>query len=250
MQMFLFIMSLLFSSVYCLTSHIDDCLISGMVWHNSSSACVPLLEQGPCSIGQHVVLGPQFEGICQAHKKCKEGEIEIISTNFTITCGCPDGEIKQDAKCQNLFTQGSCSSGYVLIAKESETLLCPENFDCVESLKCKSYQLAKKVFVEASDSSKIILKNHLKQLVCTKEGMKICCPQSNSNSLLSPANVVGSFLWKEPEAECVLDNQDAQKLFQGDSIGPVLSEMLAMKRNCGRRRAWSPYSRRCMKIYR
>ena len=80
--------------------------------------------------------------------------------------------------------------------------------------------------------------------------MKICCPQSNSNSLLSPANIVGSFLWKEPEAECVLDNQDAQKLFQVDSIGPVLSEMLAMKRNCGRRRAWNPYSRRCMKIYR
>ena len=62
--------------------------------------------------------------------------------------------------------------------------------------------------------------------------MKICCPQSNSNSLLSPNNIVGSFLWKEPEAECVLDNQDVRKLFQVDSTESVLLGMLAMKHNC------------------
>ena len=48
--------------ISCLTSDIEDCLLSGKVWYGLISQCVSLLEQGPCPRGMHVVLGPEFEG--------------------------------------------------------------------------------------------------------------------------------------------------------------------------------------------
>merc|ERR1711915_37297 len=233
------------SLISCLTSDIEDCLLAGKVWYGSNSQCVSLLEEGPCPRGKHVVLGPQFEGICQDYRKCRDGEIEIIGTNAVLLCGCPDGEIKHEGECLEHFTEGSCSVGAILVPKKDEFSSCPEQFECVEYSKCEPYKLAREQVVEASGSRKTDLKAHLKNLVCNKQQMKICCPQNNSYSLLSASNIVRSFLWKEPEGECI----DIDKYVRQEPAGPTPFGIITRKRTCGRRKKWNPYSRRCRRIY-
>ena len=154
-------------------------------------------------------------------------------------CGCPDGEIKYGGKCHLLFTQGFCSGGAILVPEKDEFSLCPAHFECVERSKCEPYQLAREEFRSASGPRKLYLKAHLRNLICNEQEKKICCPQSNSNSLLSAANIVRSFLSKEPGGECV----------DIDKYGPTPFRLITRTQRCGRRKQWNPYSRRCRRIH-
>ena len=248
--------------ISCLTSDIEDCLLAGKVWYGTKAKCFSLLEQGPCPRGKHMVLGPQFEGIlimsilccklflnspisglCQDYKKCRDGEIEIIGTDAVSMCACPEGEVKHEGVCRELFLQGSCSVGAILVPKKDEFSLCPEHFECVEHNKCEPYILARDEVEVASGSRKSDLKAHLKNLVCNKKEKKICCPQKNS--LLSASNIVRSFLWKEPEGECV----DIDTYVRQEPAGPTPFGIITRRQRCGRRKKWNPYSRRCRRIY-
>ena len=187
-----------------------------------------------------------ISAICQDFKKCRDGEIEIVGTNALSLCGCPDGEVKHQGKCQELFTQGSCSGGAILVPEKDEFSLCPEQFKCVEHSKCEPYQLAKLELLMSIGSRKLELTNHLKNLVCNKEEMKICCPQNNTYSLLSAANIVGSFLWKEPGGECV----DIDKyVHQEEPAGPTPFGIITRRPTCSKRKKWNPYRKRCIRIY-
>ena len=191
-------------------------------------------------------LNSSISGICQDYKNCRDGEIEIIGTNAVSMCGCPDGEVKHEGVCQELFSKGSCSVGNILIPKQDELSLCPEQFECVEYSKCEPYKLAREEVVEASGSRKSDLKAHLRNLICNKTEKKICCPQDNLNSLLSAANIVRSFLWKEAGGECVDINKYVR---QEEPAGPTPFGIITRRRTCGRRKKWNPYSRRCRRIH-
>ena len=186
-----------------------------------------------------------ISAICQDFKKCRDGEIEIVGTNALSLCGCPDGEVKHQGECQELFTQGSCSGGAILVPEKDEFSLCLAHFDCVEHSKCEPYQLAREEVRSASGSRTSDLKAHLRTLICNKEEMKICCPHKNSFSLLSASNIVRSFLWKEAGGECV----DIDQYVRQEPAGLTPYGIIPRRQTCGKRRKWNPYSRKCRRIY-
>ena len=193
-------------------------------------------------------------------KNCDNGEIVSIGNGASVrvTCSCPVGQIRQEGECRELFTQGSCAAGNILVASEEHS--CPEQFHCAKHIDCESFQLAKKEVNEVSGTLRTTVKRHLKKLVCDDDGQKICCPQNSTASLLSPENIMQSFIFKQPSPLCIpfevklsySRTEDIASENQWTQVGSQLrrkARLLADTPTCRRRSWWNPYTKRCTRVY-
>eukprot|EP00092_Neocalanus_flemingeri_P049063 GFUD01056252.1.p1 GENE.GFUD01056252.1~~GFUD01056252.1.p1 ORF type:complete len:288 (+),score=21.54 GFUD01056252.1:2-865(+) len=274
--------------VVCQYKQREACLLEGQVFYKQSGEsgeCRNLLERGPCGRGHQLVLGEGYEGVCRKIPSCEGEEVKIVNIKHGAVCSCILGKVGIHGKCQTIFSNGLCASGEILLPanyglSDGE---CPAEFSCKSTDTCDSFAKAKKELLEISEDLK--LSSHIQSLYCDTNESMICCPNgpNASKSLISPEMIVNSFKvssktqclpnpcnpgvswpWmQEGKSTCVkmsaevrycsgvvIKNGTTLECHDDPSeeddffaLAPITNQ------KCGRRKIWSPYHQRCVRIF-
>ena len=184
------------SSVYSSPSP-HSCLMVGELYHEDTQTCFSPLSGGPCKMGEWIVLGGiSGTGVCRSKVVCKKGEIPVLDQAGGAVCDCTDGKERVLGKCETLYTQGVCGEGEVLLPQSFNIghKNCPSKFSCKTSDNCLAYKAANKQAAKNGTNERELQISFLKEMVCNKKAKTICCPEENSKSLFSPANLIQSLV--------------------------------------------------------
>ena len=80
---------------YALASSVSipKCLFKKELYHEETQTCFPPLEQGPCPVGQWLVLNSTSStGVCMDQFDCDSGQLPVLDHGGGAVCGCPEGQ--------------------------------------------------------------------------------------------------------------------------------------------------------------
>ena len=181
------------TSVYCSASPYTSCLMKGELYHEDTQTCFPPLGQGPCKVGEWVVLAG-VSGVCRSKFVCNSGEIPVLDQAGGAVCGCPGGKERFLGSCETLYSQGVCGEGEVLLPKDFNIgrKICPSKFSCKMSNNCQTFKIMKTELAEQGTTRRNEQLVFLKEIVCNKKTRSVCCPDYNRDSLFTPDNLIQS----------------------------------------------------------
>ena len=198
LSFYLFVEYLLVSSV-----SIPNCLLIKELYHDETKTCFPPLEQGPCPVGQWLVLNSVFgTGVCISQFECESGKLPVLDRNRGAVCGCPDGKEIFLGSCEALYTQSMCGEGWVLLEESFYVghKICPSLFSCRRIDFCSAFQQTKQEVSPKETNRRTEEVVYLKDLVCNKKSKAICCPDFNKESLFTSNNLIQTMV--PPKAVC------------------------------------------------
>ena len=267
--------SMLYLEVGADISRIANCLLRKALYHFPTSSCASPLTSSICPETEGLVHdSTPGVGICAPRTSCPIGEVPVLDLEGGVRCSCPYGTHRMEGSCHHVFTRAGCRKGTLLLPENFKFghKVCSHKFSCTASHKCKSYQVTKR---EIEGKMTEVESKYLKELVCQKKSKSICCPDSNSESLLSVEVILSSLL--PPTASCrrnpcpqgqwpwQIENGPAKCLKKGEgvencrgslveesgwilcSIFDAINVLEDSKKNCGRRRRWK-YGR-CVRVF-
>ena len=249
------------------SSSIQSCLMQKELYSRDTKTCWPPLLKGPCPPGEWVVLqGVEGEGVCMPRVKCPAGRVAFLNPEGGVACHCPDGEEDVGGSCEQVFSQGSCQEGEVLMPK-SLTVgsgVCSAGFSCKKSGDCPAFSHIDR---KETRSNKVQL-GFLKDMVCNKRSRSLCCPENNQDSLFTVQNLVQSMVprraqcvknpcedglwpWLHGEGviklKCLKAGKEVEKCSSRiiEEDGRLTCEYISIRtvapragKNCGRRKRW------------
>ena len=178
---YLFVEYLLVSSV-----SIPNCLLIKELYHEETKTCFPPLEQGPCPVGQWLVLNSVFgTGVCISRLECKSGRLPVLEHSGGAVCGCPDGKEDFLGSCETLYTKSTCGEGWVLLPESFYVghKICPSLFSCSSSDFCPAFQETKLEVSSRGTNRRTEEVEYIKELVCNNKSRVICCHDFNPFNL-------------------------------------------------------------------
>ena len=187
------------TSVNCSASPSTSCLMKGELYHEDTQTCFPPLGQGPCKVGEWVVLAG-VSGVCISKFVCNSGEIPVLDQAGGAVCGCPGGKERFHGSCETLYSQGVCGEGEVLLPKNFDIgrKICPSKFSCKMSDNCPAYKTTRAQAAPRGTNKRKEEVSFVKDMVCNKKARTICCPEENNKSLFSPENLIQSLVTAKP----------------------------------------------------
>jgi len=277
-----------------------DCLVRNHLYHEDTGRCYKPLEQGPCGKGEWLGLDSPYtgclsnfilalyhyiistgKGVCQPKLSCISGEEPFLNPDGGAFCDCEEGKEMYKGKCEALFTVHSCNKGEVLLPEDFlREKNCPNQFSCKEPDKCQGFIKAKEELEKEKGKSHNESSQFLNELICKKNSRRLCCPDYNNDSLLSPLTIIrsinesktvkclrnpcldGSWPWigydgvsvcKKAESHistCIhgIEEDQGGTLTCKTHSEIQLYSLTFRKQNCGRRRRWR-YGR-CVRVFR
>ena len=270
---------LLFEHSLASSISIPKCLFKKELYHEETRTCFPPLEQGPCPVGQWLVLNSvSGTGECISQFKCESGKLPVLDRDGGAVCGCPYGKEIFLGSCETLYTPSICGEGWVLLPESFYVghKICPSLFSCRSSGFCPAFQQTKQEVSPRGTNGRRKEVEYVKDLVCNKKSRAICCPDFNKESLFTSDNLIqtmvppkavcrrnpcrkGSWPWvgEDGFAKCLSRDVTVEKC-KGkltEDQGRLLCHRISVrstvrnfKRNCERRRRW--INGRCARIFR
>ena len=277
-----------------------DCLVRNHLYHEDTGSCYKPLEQGPCGKGEWLSLDSPYtgcmgnfiltlyhyiistgKGVCQPELSCISGKEPFLSPDGGAFCDCEEGKEMYKGKCEALFTVHSCNKGEVLVPEDfMRERNCPNQFSCKDPDKCQGFIDAKEELEKDQGKSHNESRQFLQELLCKRNSRRICCPDFDNESLLTPLTIIkslnesktvkclrnpcldGSWPWigddgvsvcKKAESHistCVhgIEEDEGGSLTCKTHSEIQLFSLTTRKQNCGRRRSWR-YGR-CVRVFR
>jgi hypothetical protein len=219
-------------------------------------------------------------GKCETRLTCNFDEHPYLNPDGGAFCDCEEGKERFHGKCATKFAERGCQPGYVLLSKNYQRKnYCPNKFFCTESKNCPGFSAAKQEIGLKNRNKRNEAITFLKSIVCEKKSKKMCCPENDNNSLLSPNTMIrilndnpgvmcsrnpcpaGKWPWigEDGVSKCtksnnsvktctgVVKDEDGILVCKRNSLITALSISLG-KQNCGRGRVHK-YGR-CVRLFR
>lgn len=219
--------------------------------------------------------------MCEPNLKCLPGDQPFLSPDGGAFCDCEEGKERYRGKCEVLFTVSICNEEEVLVPEDfMRERNCPNQFSCKEPDQCPGFIKVKEELGKENRKSLREIKEFLRQLKCKRNPRRICCPDYDEESLLSPLTIIrslndskavkciknpclaGSWPWRGYDGDSVCKKAEShidtcKEGFEEDEGGTLtckthseiaLNSFTSQNQNCGRRRSWR-YGR-CVRIFR